>query len=155
VLSVWFLLIFLIRGSFFYDERFCFLLLFLYWIRLRPWCALVCHVVVVVLFVWFRRRAINYWKQSYAEMVLLLLLRWKKEKKRCNKWHSCFFEKFEKYKDVEKNQHKCFPEIIFTSKKIAGIVLFFLPRTQQQQQHLCNKKKQNNRQIIFAHTCRI
>ena len=83
-------------------------------------------------------------------MVLLLLLRWKKEKKRCNKWHSCFFEKFEKYKDVEKNQHKCFPEIIFTSKKIAGIVLFFLPRTQQQQQHLCNKKKQNNRQITFC-----
>ena len=87
-------------------------------------------------------------------MVLLLLLRWKKEKKRCNKWHSCFFEKFEKYKDVEKNQHKCFPEIIFTSKKIAGIVLFFLPRKQQQQQHLCKQKKTKQPTNHLAHTCR-
>ena len=40
---------FLIRGSFFYDEEmlFCFLFFFLT-IRLRPWCALVCRVAVVV-----------------------------------------------------------------------------------------------------------
>jgi hypothetical protein len=84
-------------------------------------------------------------------MVLLLLLRWKKEKKRCNKWHSCFFEKFEKYKDVEKNQHKCFPEIIFTSKKIAGIVLFFLPRNNNNNICVTKKNKTTDKSPLHTH----
>lgn len=111
---------FLIRGSFFYDEEMLFCFLFFFWRYVYGhgvrWFA---GLLLLFLFVWFRRRAIIHdWKQSYAEMVFVAVVAVEEKKKRdAIKWHPFFFEKFEKYKRCRKESTQMFSRNNFHVKK--------------------------------------